>query len=124
MIIEGIEINRAIIIKSPWIDYILQGLKCLEVRGSNTHVRGWVGVIKSGSGFVYGAVNINDSVKLNEKNFNSLKSSHMLYKKDIDYNKLLDIYNNPWGWSIADHKKFKTPVPYTHKKGCVIWCKI
>lgn len=59
-----------------------------------------------------------------EDNFNDLKNKHMLYKKDIDYNKLLSIYSKPWAWIISEHKKFNTPVPYKHKRGCVIWCKI
>lgn len=40
------------LIKSPWIDYIFDGRKTWEIRGSNTKIRGSVALIKSGSGIL------------------------------------------------------------------------
>lgn len=37
---------RGLILKSPWIDLILDGRKTWEIRGSNTLVRGHIALIK------------------------------------------------------------------------------
>lgn len=47
-----------LIIKSPWIDLILQGRKTWEIRGSHTHTRGLVALIKSRSGSIVGTCRI------------------------------------------------------------------
>ena len=31
---------KALVIKQPWVDYILNGKKTWEIRGSNTKIRG------------------------------------------------------------------------------------
>jgi hypothetical protein len=41
---------KGLIVKSPWIELILEGKKTWEIRGSNTKIRGPIALIKSGSG--------------------------------------------------------------------------
>lgn len=41
-----------LIIKPKWADMVLSGFKPWEIRGSRTHKRGTIGIIKSGSGLV------------------------------------------------------------------------
>lgn len=36
MIIQGIEVNKGLIIDTPWIDLILDGKKCWEMRSTGT----------------------------------------------------------------------------------------
>lgn len=43
---------RALLIRHPWIDLILDGKKSWEIRGARTTIRGTVGLVASGSGTV------------------------------------------------------------------------
>lgn len=54
-------IEKAFIVKERWGNLILSGLKPWEIRGTGTQVRGRVGVIFSGTGMVYGSVEITGS---------------------------------------------------------------
>ena len=38
---------KALIIKKPWIDYILNGSKVWEIRGSKTNIRGKIELIQA-----------------------------------------------------------------------------
>ena len=37
---------KALIVKKPWIDYILDGIKTWEIRGSKTNIRGKIELIQ------------------------------------------------------------------------------
>lgn len=49
---------KGLIIKSKWADLILSGEKTWEIRGSQTHQRGRIGIIKSGTGKIFGSVEL------------------------------------------------------------------
>lgn len=49
---------KGLVIKSPYIEDILNGKKMIEVRGSNTNIRGTIILLKSGSGKALGTVDI------------------------------------------------------------------
>jgi hypothetical protein len=49
-----------IVIKPPWIELILAGEKTWEIRGSRTAQRGRVALIKSGSGMIFGTVDLTE----------------------------------------------------------------
>ena len=53
---------KGLIIRKPWIDLILRGKKFWELRGSNTHIRGEIALIESGSGTVVGTCELIDSL--------------------------------------------------------------
>ena len=55
---------KALIIKKPWIDNILDGKKTWEIRGSKTNIRGQIELIQSGSGLVVGSCEIIDRKEL------------------------------------------------------------
>lgn len=113
---------KGLIIKPKWADLILDGFKTVEVRGSNTKIRGKIGIIKSGSKQVYGTANLFDCIEMDELTFNSVyRKCHRL---DISYDELLKIYPRPYAWCLKDVKKFDSPIPYEHKLGCVIWVNI
>ena len=50
---------RALLIRHPHIDLILDGKKIWEIRGSRTSVRGTIALVPSGSGTVVGVCNEN-----------------------------------------------------------------
>src|ERR1035437_2732880 len=53
---------RALLIRRPWIDMILDGQKTWEIRGSRTSVRGQIGLIASRTGILGGAHSVVDGL--------------------------------------------------------------
>ena len=45
---------NALVIRSPWVEIILEGKKTWEIRRGYTHVRGKIALIRSGSGMIVG----------------------------------------------------------------------
>lgn len=110
--------ERALIIRKPWIDMILSGEKTWEMRSQPTNVRGRIGLIEQGSGLIVGEcelVNSGESVN----NFNPGYGGDM---HKIDDLSLLEKWHYPWVLSGA--KKYDVPIPYKHPKGAVIWVKL
>jgi hypothetical protein len=53
--------KRGLIVKSPWIDYILAGNKSWELRTMNTKIRGRIFLIRSG-GDIEGEIQVLESL--------------------------------------------------------------
>lgn len=112
---------KGLIIKPHWADLVLSGKKTIEIRGSNTKIRGTIGVIKSKSGSVFGTVDLYDSIFLTKELYEGLREIH---KVGISYEELLKIYPSPYGWCFRNAFKYNKPLKYNHKKGCVIWVNL
>jgi hypothetical protein len=111
---------KGLIIKEPWIDYILDGLKHWEIRGSNTKIRGRVYLIKSGTGMIYGEADLIDSFPVNYELMNKNQNKHRLR-----FEQWLDMgYSNPHAWVLENPVRYPEPIPYEHKKGAIIWVNI
>lgn len=110
---------KGLIIRPHWAEKILSGEKTLELRGSNTRIRGTIGIIQSGTGKVFGTVELVDSIPLNEVAFNQMKPQHQVFcsRQEIPYPKL-------YGWKLENPIRYKNPIPYTHKQGCVTWVNL
>ena len=119
MLIEGKKITKALIIKPHWGNLILDGQKYLELRGSNTNIRGTVALIFSGTNRIWGTVDIEGSKQLSTENFEKFKKYHRVEcsRGDISYSKL-------WGWLLSNPHRLKEPIDFQPKKGCVIWVNI
>lgn len=111
---------KGLIIKPKWADLILDGWKTMELRGSNTNIRGTIGIIKSGTSKIYGTVELVGCEKLNEVNYYRLCSNHQV--RDVRFEDIP--YKNLWGWILANPIRYKEPIEYEHKQGCVIWVNI
>lgn len=110
--------NRALIVRQPWLDLILIGEKRWEMRSRPTRIRGRIGLIEQGTGLIVGECNL-DGVGKPIDQFN-LGWGHHLHKID-DYS-LLEKWKYPW--LLSDAERYKNPVPYQHPKGAVVWVKI
>ena len=111
---------KGLIIKAPWIDYILSGQKTWEIRGSNTKTRGTIYLIKSGSGKVYGSADIVDCIELSLEQYQKTSCFH---KIPVESLKELP-YKRTYAWVIRNAKYFAKPVDYVHPRGAVIWVNI
>lgn len=109
---------KALIIKQPWIDYILEGNKTWEIRGCNTKIRGKVELIQSGSGLVVGSCNIIDCKEISIEE----------YANSIDKHNILNVtslpYKRTYAWILKDAKRYETPRKYQHPQGAIIWVNL
>ncbi len=112
---------RALLVRSPWIEKILEGKKTWEIRGSRTTVRGPIGLIRSGSGKIIGLCDVVDCIPLlSDEQFR--KNARKAGMNPSDAN--LGFYKNTFAWVLANPKSLKVPVYYKHPNGAVIWIKL
>ena len=111
---------KGLIIKSPWIDYILNNEKTWEIRGTGTTTRGPIFLIKSGSDKVYGECEIVDCIELDYKG----------YISNIDKHHITQItdgilpYKRTYAWVLKNVKKYDKPFRYQKKPGAIVWVNV
>jgi hypothetical protein len=114
-------IMKGLIIREPWIDMILDGKKTWEIRGSNTKIRGKIYLIKSGTGMVFGTVDVVDCIPLCGGNDIDV----ILKNKDKHHVRLGSIpYKKPHAWVMDNPVRYEKPISYNHPQGAVIWVNI
>ncbi|KMN42483.1 hypothetical protein VK90_24055 [Bacillus sp. LK2] len=111
---------KGLIIKSPYIEKILQGKKSWEIRGSNTKIRGEIALIRSGSGMVLGTVELVESRKLTLQEYQTNEEYHCVSRGDC-FNPR---YKNIYAWILRNPVTFSSPRPYKHPQGAVIWVNL
>ncbi len=111
---------KGLIVKSPWIELILEGKKIWEIRGSNTNIRGPVALIKSGSGKVFGKVDIIDCMELTLKDYQQGSSFHCVESE----NATKIPYKKTFAWVLDNPSFYEEPIPYKHPLGAVIWVNL
>ena len=109
---------KGLIIKSPYIDQILDGKKKWEIRGSNTNIRGKICLIKSGTKKVYGEVDLVDSFEINLEKYNE-------YHKEM-YGTVCDKlpYKKTYAWVLENACLYKEVISYNHPRGAIIWVNL
>ena len=111
--------TRALIIDSPWIDYILDGSKTWEMRTRATKLRGRIGLIRKGSGLIVGEVTLVDSLPAQPREqLLATTSYHRMAPADIRSGAVAR-WRCPW--VLKDVKRYIKPIPYEHPQGAVIW---
>lgn len=109
---------RALIIKKPWIDYILNGNKVWEIRGCKTNIRGQIELIQSDSGLVVGSCNIIGCKELSLNDYSSNIDKHNIIKTEALP------YKRTYAWIISDPVRYKEPRQYKHPQGAIIWVNL
>lgn len=109
---------KGLVIKSPWIEMILQGKKTWEIRGSNTKIRGKIALIKSGSGKIFGTVDVVDSFAVDLTMYQNEKNMHQI--QDVS----VLPYPKTHAWILENPVIFDEPIPYVHPQGAVIWVNL
>jgi hypothetical protein len=112
---------RGLIIREPWIGYILEGRKTWEIRSRATKMRGQIALIKGGSGQIVGVANVVDSV--GPMTFDQLKrhgAKHCAPAKELgDF--LRKYKNQGIAWVLGDVVRLPELIAYRHPSGAVIW---
>ena len=109
---------KGLIIKKPWVDYILNSDKIWEIRGSKTKIRGKIELIQSGSGLVVGSCEIIDCIHLSLEEYKANAKKHHITNTD----KLP--YNQTYAWVIKNPTRYEHPRKYKHPKGAIIWVNL
>lgn len=110
---------KGLIIKPHWADLILQGIKTWEIRGSRTRIRGRIAIIKSGTGQIYGTVELTDCIPCPVGRFKAYKNKHCIEDGSIAF-----LYNQAWAWVVKNPIIYPEPIPYKHPQGAVIWVNL
>lgn len=112
---------KGLIIKPKWADLILDGRKTWEIRSRQTHLRGRIGIIKSGSGRVYGTVDLVDCIPIHGEDDPDLLVANQ-HKHHVPLGAIP--YRKPWAWVLQDPVIYEWARPYDHPQGAVIWVNI
>jgi hypothetical protein len=112
-------LTKGLIIKTPFIDLILQGRKTWELRSTQAKFRGPIALIEKGSGKVVGVASLIDSKgPLTDAEMGANHHNHAVSPERLQ---LPDLQKYRYAWVLSDAKRLARPVPYTHAKGAVIW---
>jgi hypothetical protein len=108
----------AIPIRYPWIDLILRGLKTWEIRSKFTKKIGPVALIRAGSKTVVATATLSEVIKLSPKM--AIENASKMGMKKLTQ-EMAEGVDGQYAWVLKDVVPFKTPVPYVHGSGPVVW---
>lgn len=112
---------KGLLIRTPWIDKILAGEKIWEIRGSKTHIRERIALIRAGSGKIVGTCDLVNSI--GPLTIQELKENCRKAGFDADSVKSLP-YKRTYAWVLKDAVRLKNERRYHHPSGAVIWVNI
>ncbi|MBB4095522.1 hypothetical protein HGG72_14400 [Ochrobactrum pecoris] len=115
-------VTKGLIIADPWIGYVLGGTKDWEMRASGASHRGWFGLIRKGTGAVYGVARLIEvGAPLAPAEMIATFEHHRIPEDMIRSGEVAK-WNTPW--KLADVRRLDRPVPYRHKSGAVTWVEL
>ena len=105
--------DAIMVMRQPWLDYILDGKKTMELRGRKRRLGFiWLGM----GGTIYGRAKIVGAVNLNEEEFRARESEHCWPGSDaIPYN------GKPCGLMLQEVTKLPLPIPYWRPPCAIGW---
>lgn len=112
---------NGLVIRSPWVEMILDGRKIWEIRGRNTRVRGKIALIRSGSGLIVGTCQLVDVVgPLTRVEFRRNRRRAGLMEAQA---KSLP-YPTTYAWVLTDVRKYRRPRAFKFPAGAVVWVRL
>jgi hypothetical protein len=110
---------HGLIIREPWIGYILDGAKVWEMRTSPPPRHGRIALIRKGTGLVVGTAEIVDSLPpLDAATLAATRDRHCI-PAVLDYEVIAAGWIYPW--VLRDVRRLPQAVPSGQKPGQVIW---
>ena len=110
-------VTRGLIIADPWIGHILSGGKIWGMRSQSCSIRGMIGLIRKGTGAVWGAARLYGvGAPLSPDEMVAAFDKHAIPEEMIRNGQVAG-WNVPW--KLSDIVRFEQPVPYAHKSGAV-----
>lgn len=112
--------KKGLIVKSPYIDDILKGLKTWELRGAPTKLRETIILIKSGTGHALGTVDIIGCKEISLEEYNNW--AYRIINNKIKVDELP--YKKTYAYLLSNPILFVEPKPYKHPNGAIIWVNL
>lgn len=115
-------IERALIIREPWISLILSGEKTWEMRPNWTSVRGWIGLAAKGTNAVAGLAYLSDCRHpLSASNYDQFFDLHR-----IPADQTARAIENNWvfPWVLSDVVRLPQLIPFRSAPGAVQFVKL
>jgi hypothetical protein len=110
-----------LLVHTEWLHLILSGSKSWELRGSRTNIRERIGLAASGSGLVFGTVELSDCIGPLPRQ----ELSNTFDKHRVNELRLLQVrYRSVFAWVMKDPDPFGKPIPFDHPTGAVIWVRV
>ena len=115
-------IKKALIIRKPWINMILDGSKTWEMRSRYSRPQGKIALIESGSGLIVGeCVHIGSWDRITDKEeFTEPKKFHGMSAENIDL--IIGKWDVPW--ELRQAMRYENPIGYQHPQGAVTWVNL
>jgi hypothetical protein len=111
------------VIKSPWIELILDRKKTWELRGSSTRIRGRIALIRKGSGAVVGHCDVVGVVgPLSRADLLASTRMHRVDPRDVG--SVVARYRRIYAWILSNASRLRKPMRYRHPSGAVIWVNL
>ena len=111
--------ERALVVGAPFARLICEGVKTWEMRSAETHVRGRVGIIQTGTGLIIGEATLVDCLEP-VKTMTQAKATQDKHR--VEDLSLLRKWSVPW--LLKDAELYDEPIPYDHPRGAVVWVKL
>lgn len=112
-------VERALVIAEPWIGMILEGTKVWEMRSRATKIRGPIGLIRKGTGSIWGVANlVSCGDALMPEDMIASFSKHRIPEAMIRSGQVAK-WNRPW--ALEGTRALSSPVSYVHNSGAVTW---
>ena len=113
---------KALIIRSKWLDLILDGKKTWELRTRPTKIRGRIALIRAGSGVVEATAELVECLPaLDRDQFSRTRTFHGV-SPDLEDAVLESGWTTPW--VLSGVRKLDMPIPYQHPSGAVVWVEV
>jgi len=112
--------DAGLLIRAPYVDWILDGLKVWEMRSKRTARRGRIGLIRSTSGLVVGEANL-VAVEGPLTHRELLRNAE---KMNVEREDIMAPGGDTFAWVLEGPRRYNPPVPYTHRSGAVIWARL
>jgi hypothetical protein len=113
--------ERALIIRPEPLEKVFAGTKTWEIRNMSTNIRGTIGLIASRSGLVLGTCELVDVIgPLRYSEFRDNARKWGGRGSDVGRADHLQHY----AWVLRNPRRFRTPIPYRHPSGAIIWVKL
>jgi hypothetical protein len=111
-------IERALIVRNPWAELEVIGVKTWELRSRATKFRGEFAIALQGTGMLIGQATLVDVIE-------NLTLSQLISNYDKHHVKDEDLLKKwCYPWVLENAIKYEQPIPYNHPQGAVTWVKL
>lgn len=110
-------IQKGLVVREPWIDLLLSGEKTWEMRAQRPSYRGWIGLIRKGSGMVSGVARLAEvGDPLSPEEMVAGFGKHRIPEAIIRSGEVSK-WTTPW--KLTDVRALREPVSYRHPNGAI-----